>query len=83
MKLPQGAIRVKPTNFEVLEGDISMKRDNDRTEELHFRSERILRINGEWYFLTREGQTKGPYANKNIALEHLESYLEGKLQSAD
>ena len=55
-----------------------MKRDNDRTEEVHFRSERTLRINGEWYFLTREGQTMGPYANKKCALKRLDSYLEDK-----
>ena len=55
-----------------------MKRDNDQSEKVHFRSERTLRINGEWYFLTREGQTRGPYADKKCALEHLEYYLEDK-----
>lgn len=59
-----------------------MRRSSDQEDILHFRSERTLQINGEWYFVTREGPTIGPFLDKKRALECLASYLEDKATSA-
>jgi len=52
-----------------------MRREKDRSDAVHFRSERLLRINGEWYFSTREKQTVGPFVDKAGAQKKLELYL--------
>jgi Domain of unknown function (DUF6316) len=54
---------------------MAIKRSNDQNEEMHFRSGRMLRINNEWFFLTREGETVGPFPDKGSALQELNSYI--------
>ena len=44
-----------------------MDRSTDNHESAHFHSDRMYRVNGEWYFLTREGTNVGPFATKEIA----------------
>ena len=47
-------------------------KDSDRR---FFRSpERIVCMNGQWYFATREGEC-GPFASKEIARREVERYL--------
>ena len=53
-----------------------MKRTDDEQETVHFQSERIIRIDGQWYFMTREEETVGPFIDRDSALEKLEEYLE-------
>lgn len=52
-----------------------MKRTDDEQETVHFQSERIIRIDGQWYFMTREEETVGPFIDRDSALEKLEEYL--------
>lgn len=40
-----------------------------------YRSERVVRDGGRWYFLTREGTAEGPFECEADALEQLEVYV--------
>ncbi len=42
-----------------------------------FRSERCLCMNGEWFFLTREGSQEGPYRSHTEAERALCLYIRG------
>lgn len=50
-------------------------RKNDLKVAAHFRAHRIHTINGEWYFLTREGQNIGPFPTKKEAESGLTEFL--------
>jgi len=43
------------------------RRRNESPKKLWFRSERIFRSNGQWYFHTREGIDVGPFATRFAA----------------
>lgn len=40
-----------------------------------FRSDRFMRVNGQWYFQTREGSCEGPFDNLKEAQMELLLYL--------
>lgn len=40
-----------------------------------FRSERIIKDGGAWYFLTREGSVEGPFRTEQEAERSLEMYI--------
>ena len=40
-----------------------------------FRTERMMKDGGEWYFLTREGTVKGPFSCQADAQRQLEVYI--------
>jgi hypothetical protein len=44
-----------------------MERRKHESPRLWFRSERIFRSNGQWYFHTREGIDVGPFATRFAA----------------
>jgi hypothetical protein len=44
-----------------------MERRKNESPRLWFRSERIFRSNGQWYFHTREGIDVGPFATRFAA----------------
>ncbi|RRJ83397.1 DUF6316 family protein [Aestuariirhabdus litorea] len=44
-------------------------------ERTWFRSERFLCMNGEWYFITREGSQEGPYRSQAEAERDLCIYI--------
>jgi hypothetical protein len=50
-----------------------MKRDSDRTYRVPFRSERTIRINGEWYYMTKEGLTADLFIGRSTAEQHADS----------
>ncbi len=52
-----------------------MQRSTDPPTGVHFHAERIHRINGLWYYLTREGANVGPFATKDSAKKHLVQFL--------
>jgi hypothetical protein len=52
-----------------------MKRKTDTQDSNFFRAHRIHCINNKWYFLTREGENKGPFDSKEIAGKKLVEYL--------
>ena len=39
-----------------------------------FRSDRLVRENGKWFFLTREGTVEGPYDSELEANQRMETY---------
>ncbi|MCB1753419.1 MAG: hypothetical protein KDI74_17015 [Gammaproteobacteria bacterium] len=51
------------------------QRKNDSKVAAHFRTHRIHAINGEWYFLAREGQNIGPFPTKQDAETGLAEFL--------
>lgn len=40
-----------------------------------FRSERILQVNQDWFFLTRGGQQEGPFVSQAEAQQYLQMFL--------
>lgn len=57
------------------------KRKTDPDNVAHFRaSSRIFRLNGEWYFSSREGE-HGPFQSEQDAARELETYV--KLNSIE
>ena len=46
-----------------------------------FRSDRLVREGGKWFFLTREGTVEGPFDSKIEASDRLEVYA--KVMSMD
>lgn len=56
------------------------KRALDPAPTTIFRSDRICRINGEFYFNTREGTQEGPFSSREDALREVEAYVQRMLQ---
>ncbi|MBO1538760.1 DUF6316 family protein [Pseudomonas sp. OA65] len=56
------------------------KRAQDLAPAMVFPSDRICRINGEFYFSTREGTQEGPFASREEALREVEAYVQRMLQ---
>jgi len=52
------------------------KRAQDTAPAMVFPSDRICRINGEFYFSTREGTQEGPFANREAAQLEVQAYIE-------
>jgi len=56
------------------------KRRDDDAPKTWFRSERVFRVDGDWYIHTREGIAVGPYQDKfdaDVDAEVLKSLLVG------
>jgi hypothetical protein len=51
------------------------KRASDTRKGTYFRCNRMIRENGKWFFLTREGTVEGPYINEQDAHSHLAAYI--------
>ncbi|MCG6574639.1 hypothetical protein EGM97_07965 [Pseudomonas sp. AF32] len=56
------------------------KRAQDIVPAMVFPSDRICRINGEFYFSTREGTQEGPFVSREVALLEVEAYIKRMLQ---
>ena len=41
----------------------------------YFKTDRIFQANGEWYFITREGEDRGPYTSKEQANIEIALYI--------
>jgi len=53
-----------------------MKRKNDNQVSLaYFQMDRFVLQNGEWFYTTREGAERGPFANKEGAEDDLAAYV--------
>lgn len=52
------------------------KRSSDPSPATHFRSDRISLVNGRYYFETREGTLKGPYATRDEAQQAIGLYIQ-------
>lgn len=52
-----------------------MQRKTDDPRTLHFHANRLHRINGLWYFETREGENVGPFDSKEAAGKELSRFM--------
>ena len=57
-----------------------MANRRDEAPKMWFRSDRVFRVDDEWFFHTREGIAVGPYSDKfaaDVDAEMLKSLLDG------
>jgi len=58
-----------------------MSRTTDaKDEKLHFQMDRLVQQNGEWFYMTREGEEKGPFESREDAEGDLIVYLRHQLK---
>jgi len=54
----------------------SMSRKTDSDDEaVHFQMDRLVQQNGEWYYITREGEERGPFESREDAEGDLIFYI--------
>ncbi|MDD1968227.1 DUF6316 family protein [Pseudomonas sp. NPDC090203] len=51
------------------------KREKDPETAVHFRSDRVSRVNGMYFFSTRENTLEGPFFTKEDAERETEAYI--------
>jgi hypothetical protein len=51
------------------------KREQDPETAVHFRSDRVSRVNGMYFFSTRENTLEGPFFSKEDAERETEAYI--------
>jgi hypothetical protein len=51
------------------------KREQDPQTAVHFRSDRVSRVNGMYFFSTRENTLEGPFFSKEDAERETEAYI--------
>ncbi|MDI2591300.1 DUF6316 family protein [Pseudomonas sp. N3-W] len=51
-------------------------RARDNAPAIHFRSDRLCRVNGQLYFSTRENTLEGPFDNPELAEREIQAYIE-------
>jgi len=57
-------------------------REDDHKERIYFRSaERVIHMNGSWYFVTREGE-EGPYPSEKQAQIEISRFISAKTDLA-
>ncbi len=58
-----------------------MSRTTDgKDEKLHFQMDRLVQQNGEWFYMTREGEEKGPFESREDAEGDLVVYIRHQLK---
>lgn len=57
------------------------KTDGDNTP-IHFQVDRFVQQNGEWFYMTREGEERGPFESKEDAEGDLIFYIRERYQRA-
>lgn len=57
------------------------QRAGDTGSGLHYRSDRISTINGEFFFATREDTLEGPFSSREEALVGVQKYIESLTSS--
>ena len=58
--------------------DMIMTRRDDKEDKTYFRSDRLFCSNGQWFFVTREGE-QGPYPKRDQAEAALERFIGEKV----
>ena len=46
-----------------------------KNDKFHFQMDRFVQQNGEWFYTTREGEERGPFATKEDAEGDLVAYI--------
>lgn len=57
------------------------KREQDSAPTVRFRSDRVSRVNGMYFFSTRENTLEGPFMSKEDAERETEAYIR-RMQTA-
>lgn len=58
-----------------------MPRNTDcKDEKVYFQMNRFVQQNGQWYYMTREGEERGPFESKQEAQADLILHLRKLLQ---
>lgn len=57
------------------------KREQDPAPTVRFRSDRVSRVNGQYFFSTRENTLEGPFMSKEDAARETEAYIRRMQQS--
>ncbi len=58
-----------------------MSRNTDgENEKLHFQMDRLVQQNGEWFYMTREGEEKGLFESRQDAEGDLAVYIRHQLK---
>ncbi|MGY4493027.1 DUF6316 family protein [Pseudomonas sp. TE3610] len=52
------------------------KRAQDPVDTVHYRSDRVIMINGEFFFTTRENTQEGPYPTREMAAQETQAYID-------
>ena len=52
------------------------KRAQDPNPTVHYRSDRVLRVNGEYFFSTRENTLEGPFPSRTEAERETDAYVQ-------
>lgn len=52
-----------------------MSRKTDDGESFHYQSSRFVQQNGEWFYMTREGEERGPFETREEAEGDLIFYI--------
>jgi uncharacterized protein YchJ len=58
--------------------NMARKTDADK-DKLHFQMDRFIQQNGEWFYMTREGEERGPFESKQDAEGDLIAYMRHRL----
>ena len=51
------------------------RKTDGQDPKVHFQSSRFLQQNGEWFYMTRDGQERGPFEDKEDAAGDLILYI--------
>ncbi|HEY0289030.1 MAG TPA: DUF6316 family protein [Pseudomonas sp.] len=51
------------------------KREQDPHATVHFRADRVSRVNGMYFFSTRENTLEGPFPTRDEAVKETEAYI--------
>jgi len=44
-------------------------------DKVHFQMDRLIQQNGEWFYMTREGDERGPFKTKEDAEDDIVAYI--------
>jgi len=59
------------------------RKTDSKDEKLHFQMERFVQQNGQWFYMTREGEEKGPFDSKEDAEGDLIVYIRDRHKLED
>ena len=52
-----------------------MPRKTDNDDKVHFQMDRFVQQNGEWFYVTRDGEERGPFKSRSDAEGDLVFYI--------
>jgi hypothetical protein len=52
-----------------------LRRSDNKNEKKHFQMDRFIQQNGEWFYVTREDEERGPFITKDDAQGDLITFI--------